>query len=385
LIRLCYLADPISTHTVKWVSYFLKQPRFEVHLMGWQYPADPALDRVHFHYLPDALQQPFVRPVRTALWHAGMWPIAQFQQFRLLLRSIQPDIFDILMLNAPQYPAAFARRGPLVITPWGSDLLKHPPEYRPITRLFLRLAMRRADRVLCNSAALVSAAAHFGARPNRIRSVGQVVDLSCFRPGLDKASARTRLGVKGEPVLLSPRLILPTYRIDTAIGALACVREAYSDATLIQLGDPQLNPEYTAELTALIGRLGLKDAVIFPGRQPYHMMPTLFAASDVVLSLPFTDSRPSSVFEAMACGTPTVVSDLKALREIVQDWETGLLVPVGDARAAGDATIDLLQNERLRSKITANALAYVRREGDYETQMERVTGYYDELLRCGCR
>jgi glycosyltransferase involved in cell wall biosynthesis len=379
VLRLCYLADPTSTHTVKWVSFFLRQPGFEVHLMGWSRPSHPGLAGVHFHYLPEELTPPFVAPVRTALWRAHLWPIAQYQQFRLLLEQIKPDIFDILMLNAPDFPAALARGGPLVVTPWGSDLLKYPNEYRLITRLFLRLAMRRADLVLCNSSALAAAAAYFGAHPHRIRSVGQIVDLGCFRPGLDKARARAQLGVTGDPVLLSPRMLLPLYQIETVIDALAHVRRVFRGASLVLLGDPQLDPGYTAGLRAHIGRLGLQDAVQFAGKLPYAQMPEAFAAADVVLSLPSSDSRPSSVFEAMACGVPVVVSDLQAVREIVCNGETGLVAPVGDGRAAGEATLHLLQDAALRAQISVSALSYVRQAADYETQMQRVMRYYEEL------
>ncbi len=379
-MRLCYLADPISTHTVKWVSYFARDSRYEVHLMGWSAPTDPALSRVIYHHLPDELREPFVAPVRGALWHGRLWFWAQRRQYQVLLDRIRPDIFDILMINAGEIPAALARRGPLVVTPWGSDLLEYPPAYTPLTRRLLAATMRRADLVLCNSAALADAAVSLGTPEKRIRRVGQIVDLSRFHPGLDRQSARAQVDLTGTPVLLSPRSILPLYRIETAIEALAHVRKEFPSAVLVQLGDGALDADYSGRLQSLIARLKLEDAVIFTGRQPYDRMPHFFAASDVVLSLPTYDSRPSSVFEAMACGVPTVVGDLPQLHEIVNDGETGLLAPIGDAQATGAAAVRLLTEPALRRRVVENALAFVRREGDYETQMARVACYYDELL-----
>jgi hypothetical protein len=40
-----------------------------------------------------------------------------------------------------------------------------------------------------------------------------------------------------------------------------------------------------------------------------------------------------------------------------------------------------LEDRSLRDQMVDAALEYVRREADYETQMARVAGYYDELLR----
>ncbi|MFO7630884.1 MAG: glycosyltransferase family 4 protein [Caldilinea sp.] len=378
-MRLTYLADPTSTHTVKWLAYFLQRGD-EVHLLGWNHPTDKALAGVHYHHLPDALTPPFVAPVRSVLWRLGWWPLAFFRQMQHLLNQIQPDIFDILMINAADIPAALARRGPLVLTPWGSDLLEYPRGYTATVRWLLCAALRRADLVLCNSEALAQAAVHFGTPVDRVRRVGQVVDLSCFRPGLDRQQALAQAGIAGSPVLLSPRLILPLYQIETAIEALARVRQSFPSAILVQLGDRSLDPDYACRLENLIVHLGLEDAVIFPGRQSYEQMPYLFAASDVVLSLPTFDSRPSTVYEAMACGVPVVAGDLPSLREIVSDGETGLLVPLDDAGAIGAAVVRLVSDVRLRQRIIENGLTFVRTEGEYEAQMAVVAGYYEMLL-----
>jgi glycosyltransferase involved in cell wall biosynthesis len=379
IMRLCYLADPTSSHTVKWLSYFLRRGD-EVHLLGWSHPTDPLLKGVIYHHLPDVLPTVFVAPARSLLWRLGAWPLAQWRQMQVLLEQIQPDIFDILMLNAGEIPAALARRGPLVITPWGSDLLVYPEHYRPPTRFFLRRALRRADLVLCNSAALAQASIAWGAQPERVRRVGQIVDLARFRPGLDGTMLRRALGIDGGPVLLSPRNLQPVYCIDVLIRAMPKVLVHYPQARLILLGKRELDPSYVARIENEIERLDLCHAVRFGGWFANDKMPQLYALADVVLSVPSSDSRPSSVFEAMACGVPVVVSDLPGLREIVTPEETGLLAPVGDAEGTAAAILRLLQDDTLRRRIVYQALAFVQREGDYVTQMAKVAGYYDELL-----
>ncbi len=380
MTRLCYLADPTSSHTAKWIRYF-HQRGDEVHLLGWNPPADPALAGVHYHHLPDVLPTPFVAPARSALWRFGWWPLAHWRQWQQLLERIEPDIFDILMINAEQVPAALACRAPLVITPWGSDLLVYPAHYGAITRWFLRRALHHADLVLCNSAALAQAGVAWGARPERIRRVGQIVDLLRFRPGLDASAQRRRLKISGGPVLLSPRNLQPIYCIHVLIRALPAVLAQYPDAKLVLLGKRNLEPDYVDLLEREIARLGLREAVLFAGWFSNDEMPLLYAAADVVLSTPNSDSRPSSVFEAMACGVPVVVSDLAAVREIVTNGETGLVVAVDDASATAAAILRLLGDKSLRHRIVTQALEYAQREGDYPTQMAKVAACYAELLR----
>lgn len=378
-MRLCYLADPTSSHTVKWLSYFLNRGD-EVHLLGWNHPTDPALAGVHYHHLPAALPQVFPAPVRSALWHTGAWAVVHWRQWQLLLEQICPDVFDILMFNAGEIPAALARRGPLVVTPWGSDLLVYPKSYTLLTRWFLRQALRRADLVLCNSAALAQAAVALGTRPERVRRVGQIVDLTRFRPGLDATNLRRSLEINEGPVLLSPRNLQPIYNIDVLIRAMPIVLAQYPSAKLILLGKREIDPSYAHYLECEIERLGLSHAVRHVGWFGNHEMPALYALADVVLSVPASDSRPSSVFEAMACGVPVVVSDLAALREIVTPGETGLVAPIGDAEGTAAAILRLLQDEPLRRHVVRQALEFVRREGDYATQMAKVAACYEELL-----
>lgn len=378
-MRLCYYGDPTSIHTVKWLAYFI-QHDYEVHLLGWNRPSDSALAGAHYYHLPDELHQPFPGLVRSGLWHLGLWSLVQFRQMKVLLDRIQPDILEILMLNAPQVPAALAWRGPLVVTPWGSDLLVYPRHHSKVTRLFLHLALRRADLVLCNSGLLGRAAQDLGAHPDRIRRVGVTVDFARFQTGLDGTWLRAQLGITGHPVLFSPRQLLPNYRIDVLIRALPAVLQAFPDVQLLCSGDPSLSPEYVARLEAEVDRLRLRGRVILAGWLSNDALPHAYALADVVLSVPASDSRPASVFEAMACGVPVVVSDLGSVREIVQDGETGLWVPVDDPEAVAVAVIRILSDRPLRERIVAQSFEFVRREGDYDTQMARVAGYYHELL-----
>ena len=55
----------------------------------------------------------------------------------------------------------------------------------------------------------------------------------------------------------------------------------------------------------------LLDNIIFTGRLDVRKSKYYYADSDIVLSVPFSDSSPFSVYEAMASGTNVIVSDLE--------------------------------------------------------------------------
>ncbi|MCI0407876.1 MAG: glycosyltransferase, partial [Acidobacteria bacterium] len=138
------------------------------------------------------------------------------------------------------------------------------------------------------------------------------VDLERYRPGLDTAELRQRLGL-GElaPVILSPRYQVhePLYNLDTVINAFAHVRQRFPDAVCVQLYDPQREVgrcwlEKNAAERGLGGSYRLIPAV------DTDMMPLFYNLADVVVSVPSSDGFPVTVLEASACGAPIVASRL---------------------------------------------------------------------------
>tara|TARA_B110000014_G_scaffold8953_1_gene6264 strand:+ start:92 stop:346 length:255 start_codon:yes stop_codon:yes gene_type:complete len=61
----------------------------------------------------------------------------------------------------------------------------------------------------------------------------------------------------------------------------------------------------------------------------------------------------------MACGRPVIISDLPPIREVVEDGQTALLVPPGDAGKLADALRRVLADEVLAIQMTRRATEIV--------------------------
>jgi glycosyltransferase involved in cell wall biosynthesis len=75
-------------------------------------------------------------------------------------------------------------------------------------------------------------------------------------------------------------------------------------------------------------------------------MADVYRAADVVVSIPSSDSSPRSVWEALACGRPVVVSDLSWARDELEDGRHALLTPL-DANAVAKAVVRALGSDHL--------------------------------------
>ncbi len=102
------------------------------------------------------------------------------------------------------------------------------------------------------------------------------------------------------------------------------------------------------DLNRLCQDTGLRNTVILAGER--FDLPRLMAASDVaVLSSAWGEGFPNIVGEAMACGTPCVVTDVGDSAWVV--GECGRVVPPRDADALSKTIVALLLNDGLREEL----------------------------------
>lgn len=98
----------------------------------------------------------------------------------------------------------------------------------------------------------------------------------------------------------------------------------------------------------------------------------LYHRSDVFCLPTLGDCLPMVLPEAGAAGLALVSTDVGAIREIVQDDVTGLLVPVGDVDALTSALERLIADDDLRRRLAAAASELVRREHSAATNARRI-------------
>jgi glycosyltransferase involved in cell wall biosynthesis len=92
------------------------------------------------------------------------------------------------------------------------------------------------------------------------------------------------------------------------------------------------------------------------GAMPRNQMPSFWNSLNIAVAPSLHEAFGLVALEAMACGIPVVAAAVGGLKEIVQDGESGLLVPPGDAAALAQALTALLANEPLRRRLAQGAL-----------------------------
>lgn len=98
----------------------------------------------------------------------------------------------------------------------------------------------------------------------------------------------------------------------------------------------------------------------------------LYHQCDIFCLPTLGDCLPMVLPEAGAAGLALVSTDVGAISEIVQDGETGMLVPTGDAASLVRSLELLVSDEDLRRKLAKSAQNLVRSEHDAGTNVARI-------------
>ncbi len=283
---------------------------------------------------------------------------------RRLLRS-RPDILFTRDLGAAAFflKIPSARRPPIVYESHGLSVtvsaempaLLGRPETTPSPAKLQRLD-RRERRVWQQASAYVTItralaeelAARYGPRDRLFvvpDGAGAPPDARSPTPG-----ARPLAAYAGH--------LYPWKGVDVFLQALAVVPGVNGLVVGGHPGEPDV-----ARVQALARDLGLESRLELTGLvTPTEVCDRLAAAT--ILVLPNTRSAiserytsPLKLFEYLSLGRPIVASDLAAIREILTDGETALLVPPGDVQALARAIAKLAGDPALASRLAHGAAA----------------------------
>jgi glycosyltransferase involved in cell wall biosynthesis len=179
------------------------------------------------------------------------------------------------------------------------------------------------------------------------------------------------------PCVVSVGNVRPVKGFDVLIRAAALVCREISGAQFVIVGDSG-DQEYFSSLLELVRSLNLTSNVHFIG-QHENLIPFLQKA-DVFCMLSRSEGFSNALLEAMACGLPSVVTDVGGNQEAVQHRKTGFLVPSENADVAAGALMELLRNPQLAEEMGREARRQVEQQFSVETMIDRLVALYDDLL-----
>ncbi len=366
-MRICYIVDAGNVHSKRWIQPLITRGH-EIHVLSYVPCAQALPGLANYVDLTTITNTP---KVRFAQW--GCWI------YRYVHR-IKPHILHSHQIPGAGWLGVMANYHPLVVSAWGSDLMVEPHRSR-FRHMLLRLVLHQTDQLTVPSPAMAAAARRLNVPSQHLHIVPWGVETAVFSPSPDdKLQTRLDLGIDPlAPVLLAPRRIAPLYHIHTLLAAVQGLITRYPSLRLILVRyDPDI--AYMAQIEQEIDINGLHDHVSWlPAQNSFENMARLYRMADIVISIPESEGYGSTVYEALACGTPAIITDLPVFDDEIVDGVDGIKVPVGDVAQTSAAVARLLDDQELYRSIAANGLEVVR-EKRVSDRVEQVESLYKSII-----
>ena len=183
------------------------------------------------------------------------------------------------------------------------------------------------------------------------------VDTDQFAPRSPNFDIRTTYDIPREaPLLITVGRLEREKGVHLTIEALQELRSQNVHLLIVGKG------REISRLKGLAASAGLSARVHFAGFVGHQKLPNLYNAADLFLMPTLRqEGHPLVLVEAMACGLPIVASRIGGIPSIVDEGQTGSLIPPGDAKAL-TKQIDILLSvpERTRAMGVASRSRAVR-------------------------
>ncbi len=203
-----------------------------------------------------------------------------------------------------------------------------------------RFHLRWMDHVVCVSEAQAAKVRRAGVRPERISVIYNAIDPTRFQEPDERYRAKLlryfrqpRTHLIGAAGRLSPEK-----GFDVLIAAAKQVLSEYPSAGFVVFGD---GPE-RARLQQQINAAGIGPSFVLAGFRAD--LDRFLPHFDLMVLPSYTEGLPNAVLEAFGAGVPVVATAVGGTPEVIEDGESGFLVPAGDAAKMAERICVSLDN-----------------------------------------
>ncbi len=379
----------------------LEQRGLDILIVSLRHPTDTAIHPVHRQikadclYLPEYLYQEPLRVwrgwrrVRRLLgyhaarraWLADLWRdktpnrIRRFGQALVLAAELPADV-DRLHAHFLHTPASVTRYAAMMADlPW--SVSAHAKDIWTSPDWEKREKLAVADWAVTCTASGHAHLAALSPDPKLVALCYHGVALDRFPPAPRRGSRADGSDPANPVVLLSVGRAVAKKGYDDLLAALALLPRALS-WRLVHIGGGALARGLKDEAV----RLGLADRIEWRGARPQPDVLAAYRSADLfVLAAKVApdgdrDGLPNVLVEAQSQGLACVSTRFSAIPELIDDGESGLLVPPGDPTALSAALARLIREPDLRARLGAAGEARVRAAFDADVAIEALAARF---------
>jgi len=231
-------------------------------------------------------------------------------------------------------------------------------------------AAKAVDRVIVVSeTSRVDVEEAFQLPPERVRTVYNGIDTEAFRPlpGVERQPNKLLYVGNSEDRNKGARFF---------IEALNLLKDELDfQVTFVD------NEKWLLKLVPpLVDAYGLNSRIEFTGRVPTAELVRHYNEAKLLVTSSVHEGFGLPLAEAMACGTPTVATEIGAYKEIVEHGVSGWLVPPSNPQALADAIRMMWNDASLRQRLSAGGRERIQQKFNWRKAAEETLAVYEEIV-----
>jgi len=283
------------------------------------------------------------------------FPIVAFLKAQKLNKKNSYNLIWSIMAAYAGFAALFFKlthpKIPYLLTLQEGDPIEYiKKKVRLVYPLFSRI-FTKADYIQAISNYLANWAREMKAKCP-IEVVPNGVDLKKFK------SKISNLKNKEEKILITSSRLVKKNAVDDVIKSLPYLPK---NVKFWILGDGLEKKNYAL----LVTRYSLQNRVKFLGFVGHSEMMKYFEKADIFIRPSLSEGLGNAFLEAMATGLPVIATPVGGIPDFLKDRETGLFCETNNPKSIAEKVGLLLEDEKLKNKIIANAKEMVLKNYDW--------------------
>jgi len=242
--------------------------------------------------------------------------------------------------------------------------------------LFSRFSLRTANKIIAITPWEVGFIKSYGGEESKIKVLPNGM-AGIFSSRIENNNFKKKYQIKGNMVLFFGRLNV-TKGPDKFIEIAKSILEERNDLVFVLRGPDEGMRE---KVKAMIGNE--KHILLLEETRDRLEIAKMYQAADVYVLPSYREGLPLTLFEAMASGLPVVASPVNGIPYEMHEPENGFLVSYGDIDGFKKRILELIEDQKLREKISKNNRKKASRYNWEIIAQETLKIYQEEIDKYG--
>lgn len=366
-MKIFFLADGGSTHTIKWAKSLAKLGHeiFIYGIAGFNpeiYKDFPGITAVSF-----GMNTPVTKAGNGSF--KKLKYLSALNEIRKNIKTFQPDIVHAHFVSSYGLLAALVKTPKLFMSVWGADVYDFPARSF-IHQRVIKFILSKADSIFSTSGVMAVQTSKFTSKKIHVIPFG--IDLKKFYP----RKVQNPIWSKDDFVIGTVKTLEEKYGITDLVKAFAIAKKKLPGMSLKLLVVGKGSQEIL--LKSMVKELGIEPDVHFTGWINIDSVPDYHNQLDLAVFPSTLDSESFgvAVVESSACEKPVIVSRKGGLIEVVEENVTGLIVPARDPESLAEAIIKLATNPELRTKLGKAGRERVELLYNWDNNLRDMNSFY---------